>query len=257
MIGAEQGDAVGWSARQVVFGSVSEGVEAAARDDAGGEEVGEVAVPGDLAQADNDAETWEGGDFGSKMGTAVAELVGLGFICGRGAADHGRDVSMAQLKAVFAVRGEGLGGEAEGVQDGVHEVTGAVAGKGAASAVGPMSAGGEAKDEDAGAGGAEAGHGTSPVGLVEVGAATGLADSRAILAKAGTAAAGGDVLVDDRKRVGGRTDDAGHCCRSYLELARTRMPSGRRPGSAKRDSAPGPVAGHLRVRVSCRRGKGD
>ena len=65
---------------------------------------------------------------------------------------------MTELEAVVAVDRAWFAGEAELVQDGVHEVAGAVAGEGAAGAVGSVSAGGEAKNEDAGTGIAEAGN---------------------------------------------------------------------------------------------------
>ena len=80
--------------------------------------------------------------------------------------------------------GAGLGGEAKLVQDGIHEVAGAIAGEGAAGAVGSMCAGGKTEDEDAGAWIAKAGNRAGPIGLVQVGAALGLADAAAVVAKA-------------------------------------------------------------------------
>ena len=103
---------------------------------------------------------------------------------------------MAQLEAVVAVDGARFAGEAELVQDGVHEVAGAVAGEGSAGAVGSVGAGGEAEDEDAGAGVAKAGNGAGPVGLVDIGAAFGFADSAAVFAKTGAALAGDDGVVN-------------------------------------------------------------
>ena len=73
---------------------------------------------------------------------------------------------MSQLEAVVAGDGAGFAGEAEFVEDGVHEVAGAVAGEGSAGAVGSVGAGGEAEDEDSGAGVAKARNGAGPVGLV-------------------------------------------------------------------------------------------
>jgi hypothetical protein len=110
----------------------------------------------------------------------------VGLSPGGRAADDRSDPGVAQAQAVVAGDGAGFGGEAELVQDGVHEVAGAVAGEGAAGAVGAVGAWGEAEDEDAGARVAEAGDGTGPVGMVLVGAASGLADAGAVLAQAGT-----------------------------------------------------------------------
>jgi len=82
------------------------------------------------------------------------------------------------------------------VEDGIHEVAGAVAGERAAGAVGSVGSGSEADDEDSGTGVAEAGDGASPVGLVLVGAAFGFADTLAVGAEAGAAFAGDDGLMN-------------------------------------------------------------
>ena len=164
--------------------------------DAGVEQVGEIAVEGDLSEADDDADARQGLDFGGKVGGAVANLLGERLVAGRGAADDRGDPGVAEFEAVVAGDGAGFAGEAELVQDGIHEVAGAVAGEGAAGAVGSVGAGGEAEDEDAGAGIAEAGDGAGPVGLVLVGAAFGFADAAAVVAKPGAAFAGDDGFVN-------------------------------------------------------------
>ena len=192
MVAGEEAQAVG----QGVFGSVGEGVVGFFLDDAGVEEVGEVAVEGDLAEADDDSDAGEGLDFSGEMLGAVADLLGEGLVAGRGAADDGGDPGVAETEAVVAGDGAGFGGEAEVVEDGVHEVAGAVSGEGAAGAVGTVGAGGESKDEDAGFGIAEAGDGAGPVGLVLVGAAAGFADAAAVVAQTGAAFAGGDGVVN-------------------------------------------------------------
>ena len=179
--------------------AVGEDVRAATGDDASEDEVGEVAVPGDLAEADDDADAREGDDLGGEVDGAVADLLGEGLVAGWGAADDGGDPGVAEAEAVGAGDGEGGGGEAEGVEDGVHEVAGAVSGEGAAGAVGTVGSGGEAEDEDAGVGVAEPGDGTGPIGLVEVGAAADFTDGLAVEAETGTALAGDDVLADDFK----------------------------------------------------------
>jgi hypothetical protein len=82
------------------------------------------------------------------------------------------------------------------VEDWVHEVAGAIAGKGAAGAVGSVGPGSQAKDEDAGFRITEAGDRASPIGLVEVGAAPGFADATAVVAKAGATFARDDGVVN-------------------------------------------------------------
>ena len=103
---------------------------------------------------------------------------------------------MAEPEAVIAGDGLCLAGEAKVVEDGIHEVAGTVACEGAAGAIGPVGPGGEAEDEDAGAGIAEAGNGTGPVGLVLIGAALDLADAAAVVAETRTPLAGDDGIVN-------------------------------------------------------------
>ena len=192
VVAAEEGDAVGES----VFGAMGEGVGGAAFDDAFVEEMGEVAVPGDFAEADDDADLAQGGDFGGEVDAAVADFLGRGLVAGRGAADDGADPELAELEAVVAGDGFGFGGEAELVEDGVHEVAGAIAGKWPTRPVGAVSAGGEAEDEDAGVVVSEAGNGFCPVFLIAKGGAAGLAEGVAVVAESGAAGTIDDALLE-------------------------------------------------------------
>ena len=97
---------------QKVLGAMAEGVGGAAFDDAFVEQMGEVAVPGDLAEADDDANFGERGDFGGEMRRAVADLLWCGLVAGRCAADDRTDPDLAQLEAVVAADGGGLAGQA-------------------------------------------------------------------------------------------------------------------------------------------------
>lgn len=211
VVGGQQMEAV-W---QQVGCAVRETVGRFAGDDAGMEQVGEVAVEGDLSQADDDANPGKRVDFACEMAGAVAEFLWQRFISRWGAAEDGGDPGMAQLEAVVAGDGSGFAGEAELVEDRVHEVAGAVSGEGTAGAVGSVSSGRKAKDEDAGARVAEAGYGFCPVGLIEVGAPLGLADGAAVDAETGTALAGDDgvanLLEDGRRYLYVRR---GHCIQS-------------------------------------------
>ena len=87
VVAAEEGDAVG----KEVLGGVGEGEGGAAFDDSLLEQMGEVAVPGDLTEADDDADSGQSGDFGGEMGGAVADFLRGGLVAGRGAADDGAD----------------------------------------------------------------------------------------------------------------------------------------------------------------------
>ncbi len=95
-----------------------------------------------------------------------------------------------------------FGREAELVQDGVHEVAGAVSSEGATGAVGSVGARSKAEDEHACAGIAEARYGTCPVLLVLVSAAAGLADSGAVGAQARAELAGDDLVANEFMRAG-------------------------------------------------------
>jgi hypothetical protein len=189
MIAAEQVEAVG----QRVFGGVGKGVVGAAGDDAGEQQVGEEAVPGDLAEADDDADAGESADLGGEVDGTVANLLGCGLVAGRGAADDGGDPGMAQAESIVAGDGPGFAGEAELVEHGIHEIAGAVAGEGATGAVCAVGSGGEAEDEHAGARITETGHRARPVDVILVGSAAGFSDASAIVAQAGT-----EFAADDR-----------------------------------------------------------
>jgi hypothetical protein len=192
MVGGEKMRAIG----KLVVGAVGKAVFGFSGDDAGVEEMGEIAVEGDLSQADDDTDARQGVNFLSEVSGAVADLLGLRLVAGRGAANDGCDPGVAELQAIFSGDGAGFGGKAELVQDGIHEVAGAIASEGSAGAVGSVGAGGEAEDEDAGSGIAEAGDGAGPVGLVDVGATFGFADAAAVVAETGAAFAGDDGLVN-------------------------------------------------------------
>jgi hypothetical protein len=197
---------------KLVLGSVSETVFGFAVDHAGLEQIGEVTVKGDLPQADDDTDALQGLDLGGEMRGAVAEFLRRGFVARRSAANDRGDPGVAQFETVIAGDRAPLAGEAEVVEDGIHEVAGAVSGEGTAGAVGSVSAGSEAEDEDTRAGVAEAGNGPSPVGLVLIGATFGLRDTSAVDTETGAALAVDDGLLNLLKVVG-RTLCAGwfHC----------------------------------------------
>jgi hypothetical protein len=198
------GIAQGWVVRgqkvkvvgEKVIRSVAEAVGRFAGDDASMQKVREVAVEGDLSETDDDADAWERLDFAGEVGGAVANLLRLRLVTGRGATDDRGDPGVAEFEAVVAVDCAGLAGEAELVQDGVHEVTGAIACERTAGAVGSVGAWREAEDEDAGVWVAEAGNRARPIGLVEVGAAFGLADALTVSPETRAEVAGDDRFAN-------------------------------------------------------------
>jgi hypothetical protein len=192
VVAAKEAQTVG----QDVFGAMCKAVVRFLLDDAGVEQVGEIAIPCDLAEADDDTDSREGVDFGGEMLRAVTDLLREGFVAGWGAADDGGDPGVTEFKTVVAGDSERFGGETEIVEHRVHEVSGTVAGEGTAGAVGTVGAGSESKNQDTGTWISKAGDGASPVGLVLVGAAAGLADPTAVVAQPRATLAGDDGVVN-------------------------------------------------------------
>src|SRR5947209_745065 len=98
MIAAQKVETV----RKLIDGSVRELEGGFALDDALVEEIGEIAIEGDLAERDHDAKARELADFSGEVPAAGANLLGGGFVAGRGAADDGGDPGVAQAKTVIA-----------------------------------------------------------------------------------------------------------------------------------------------------------
>ena len=155
VIAGEQMDAIG----QAEFGGMGEAEGQAGGDDLRVQEMGEIGVEGDPAEADDDANAGQSGDLTGEVVAAVADLLRERLVAGRSAAEDGADPGMAEFEAVVAPGGVWLVGEAELAEDGVHEAAGAVAGEGAAGAIGSVSAGSETEDVYPGAWIAEAGTG--------------------------------------------------------------------------------------------------
>jgi len=174
--------------REVILGFAS--------NDAGMKQVGKVSIESDLSKTNDHADTWQRLNLAGEMGGAVANLLGQRLVAGWSAANDGGNPGVAKLETIVAVDGSGLGGEAKFVQDGIHEITGAIPSKRAASTVGSVSAGGQSEDQDAGAGVAKAGNGTGPVSLILVGTALRFADTATIVTKAGTAFTGNDGVAN-------------------------------------------------------------
>ncbi len=137
-------------------------------------------------------EVFEEFEFAFEEGLAGADFGGIGFIVGRGAADRSGDPGVVEDEAVVTVRGVWLVGEAGFVESAEEKIAGAVAGEDAAGAVGTVGSGGEAEDEEAGGGVAEAGDGAAPVGLRLVGAAFDYGDVGAVFAETGALVTGDD-----------------------------------------------------------------
>lgn len=192
MIRGQKAEAVG----QGVLGSVREPVVGFASDNPGVEKVGQVAVEGYFAETDDNAHAGQSLNLLGEVGGAVADLLWEGFVSGWSAAYDGGDPGVAELEAVVTRGAGGLAGKPQLIEDRVHEGAGAVAGEGPAGAVGSVSAGSQAKDENAGAGIAETGDGAGPVGLILIGAAFGFADAPAVVAEPGATLTSDDGVAN-------------------------------------------------------------
>ena len=175
-----------------VLRAVREAVGRLSGDDTGVQKIGEIAVEGDLSQADDDTNARQGLDLTCQVVSAVANLLRCRFITWGSAMDDRRDPRMAKLETVITGGRFGLAGKAQFMQDGVHKVAGTVSGEGTAGTIGTVGSRGKAEDENAGTGVSESGDGAGPVGLILIGAATSFSDSAAIVAKPRT-----KLAIDD------------------------------------------------------------
>jgi hypothetical protein len=106
VIAAKECDAVG----EEIFDCVAEREGGTALDDSLLQKMSKVAVPRDLAQADDDTDLRERGNFSSEMLAAVPNLLWGRLIARRGAAHNRADPQLAELEAVIATDCLGLAG---------------------------------------------------------------------------------------------------------------------------------------------------
>jgi hypothetical protein len=99
----------------------------------------------------------------------------------------------------------------------IHEVSRAVSSEWAAGSICAVGAWSEPEDENASTRIAESGDGTRPVDMILIGAAAGLADADAVLAKAGTELAGGDQIADQREIWSGNGKPGQSLVQRYLQ----------------------------------------
>jgi hypothetical protein len=192
MIAGDEMQSVG----QKVFEPVGEAVGGFPRDNACVKQIGKIAIKSNFAKADYNADARESLYLFGEVFRTVSDLLRERLVARRGATDDGGYPCMAEFESVVAGDGFGFAGEAEVVEDGVHEVARAIAGEWPSRTVGTMSAGGKSKYEDASARITEAGYGTGPVGLVLVGTATGLTKAAAVVSQAGATLAGDDGIAN-------------------------------------------------------------
>ncbi len=182
--------------RQLVFGSMVEPVSRPPRDRSLSQHVGQIAIPGNLSEADDHPHLRERIKFRSQVSSASSNLLGGGFVGGRRAANHGRDIGMAQPQAILAMRCRWLRREAERVQHRVHEIAGAVSRKGASGTIRSVGAGCQSQNENPGTGVAETGYWPRPVSLIPVGTASRLPDCGAVAAKSRAELAGDNLVLN-------------------------------------------------------------
>lgn len=191
MIGGEKMQSIGKN----VFCAVGETIRGFAIDNACVQKVCEIANEGNFSETDDHSNPRQRLDLAGKVAGAVANLLWKGFIAGRCTADDGSDPCVAKLETVFSRSPSRLAGKTQFVEDGIHEGSGAVTRERTTGTVGSVGSGSEAKDEDACAGISKARDRTSPIGLVLIGAASGLAYTSTVIAKPRAAFAIHDRVV--------------------------------------------------------------
>ena len=110
--------------------------------------------------------------------------------------DDGADPNAAEAQAILDMSSVRLVGEAGVVKDGIEEIARPVAGEDPTGAIAAVGSRREAQGQNASFRVAEAGHGTGPVGLVDVGAALAFADADAVFAKSRAAFTSGDSFME-------------------------------------------------------------
>ena len=128
------------AAGQGIFRAVGKGEAGARRDFAGAMQVGQQTVKSDAAEADDDTQMLEEGNLLVDPWSAIAQLLRCGLVRGWRATPNRGDPKIGELHAVIARYGVGLRGKACFMQNGIQEVSRAVASEWAARAVGAVRA---------------------------------------------------------------------------------------------------------------------
>ena len=181
--------------RQHVLGAVAEGIRRSSVDDAGCQQVRQVAVPRHFAKAHHDPHPRERRHLRRKVRRTVANLLRRRFVAGRRAPHHRSDPCIEQPQPVVAMRPGRLRGKAGFEQHRIHEVARAVSREDPPRAVGSMRSRRQSKDQHLRPRIAEAGHGPSPVGLLEVRPPPNPADLLAVGAEPWAAFAGDNCIL--------------------------------------------------------------
>src|SRR5262252_6136386 len=152
-------------------------------------------VPGEGAETENDADIRQGTQFVGEVWQAIVTFLRSRPVGRRGTTDAGTDVAVDQPKAVIAMSGSRLAGEAGTVQSAIEEIAGTVAGEDAAGAVAAVGRRRQTADKNAGRWIAKAGHGASPVFLIAEGGPLLACRLLAPLHQSRAARAGDDALA--------------------------------------------------------------
>src|SRR6185312_5279958 len=95
----------------------------------------QVGIERDLPQDYHHFHVGERGKFAIEKCSAISNFFRQRFVLRRSAPDSRRNIGIDKLKPVFSAYGGWLGGKSGLVQNGIHKVAGAIAGKRAACAV--------------------------------------------------------------------------------------------------------------------------
>jgi hypothetical protein len=155
-----------------------------------------TSVESDFAEGETAAEVWHCVHCSREMDRAIGDFAWGGLVVGRGAMGDRRDGGVYQLQTIAGGDAGRLIGESLCMHGGKEEIAGTVARKHSAGAVGPVSRGGEADDEQPGLGRSEVGNGFAPLDLVAERGAFFLGDRPAIFPQPRAALALDDRLLE-------------------------------------------------------------
>ena len=163
--------------------SMGESISRLTRDDARLQQISQVTVKGDLAEAYDDTNSFESIDLSSEMLRTHANLRRSGLVTGRSAPYHGGNPCIAELQTIITRACLGLIRQADFVQNRVHKISRTIACKRTPGSIRSMRARSQPENQDAGPRIAEARNGPTPIRLIQICTALCLRNALAILSQ--------------------------------------------------------------------------
>ena len=197
MVGPEQVHPVG----EQVLRPVAESIGRAPSNGAPSEKMSEVTIPCNLPKANNNLHCGQRRDLGGEIRGAIANFFRRRFVTGRCTAHDTSNPCATQLESIVPMDRCWLTRQSDVMEDRIHEITRAVAGKNSPSAICTMCSWGEPQNEDSCPGIAKTRNRSSPILLVLVSVPLGFAYRLTVRSKPSTLLAVEDCSFDHLKRL--------------------------------------------------------